>query len=187
MPSLPRSPSRFLSVTSLALVLAGCGDDDGTCGPGEEPAGGVTVEAVTFGDLRAGANNDCPTDGHPTAITIQGGQVDPAVDGQFLVLCLPRPDEIGSDPISFDDTDRVQVVDFFGQDEGDCELRFDRSRPATAGAVTFAGFCDDGVHGDGFAISLSGSLPFTRDCGDGPDEIIAGLGGRAAVGFVPAR
>lgn len=120
MPSPPRSRSRFRSATSglaallvgaAALAAAGCGDDD-ACGPGDEDAPGLRVEDIVFGEMTASPNNDCPPSAgeHPTAITIQGSQVEPAAPGQFLVLCLPRPDLIDDEPVSFTDTERIELV-----------------------------------------------------------------------------
>lgn len=188
MPSPPRSPSpcRFATSGLLALcaaAAAACGDDE-SCGPGGEEAPGLTVESITFGEMSASANNDCPpTAGeHPTSITIQGTQVDPAAAGQFLVLCLPRPDLIDDQPVAFSDADRIELVDLFGRDDSGCELRFDRSAQPGSGTATFSGFCENGTDSAGFAISLTGVLPFTRTCdGDDPTPFTAALGGRAAV------
>lgn len=192
MPSPPRSHSPSRSATSglaallagaLLALAAGCGDDE-SCGPGDEEAPGVTVESVTFDEMVASPNNDCPpTAGeHPTAITIQGSQTDPATPGQFLVFCLPRPDLIDDQPVSFTDSERIEIVDLFGRDAEGCDLSFDRSAEPGSGAVTFSGFCEDGTASAGFALSLSGVLPFTRTCdGADPAAITAELGGRAAV------
>ena len=192
MPSPPRSRSRSRSATSglaallvgaAALAAAGCGDDD-ACGPGDEDAPGLRVEDIVFGEMTASPNNDCPPSAgeHPTAITIQGSQVEPAAPGQFLVLCLPRPDLIDEEPVSFTDTERIELVDLFGRDGEGCDLRFDRSAEPGSGSVTFTGFCDNGTAGTGFAVSMTGVLPFTRTCdGSDPTAITAQLGGRAAV------
>ena len=188
MPSPLRSHSRFRFATSLFALaaLAGCGDDE-SCGPGDEAAPGLTVEAgaVTFGELAASANNDCPpTAGEdvPTSVTIQGTQIEPAAAGQFLVLCLPRPDLIDDQPVSFTDGDRIELVDLFGRDADGCVIRFDRTAGLGNAAATFSGFCDNGIASQGFALSLSGVLPFTRTCdGEEPAAITSELSGRAAV------
>lgn len=192
MPSPRRSPSPFRFATSALLALlaaATCACSGGdTCGPGDQEAPGLVVEAITFGEMSASPNNDCPpTAGeHPTSITIQGTQVDPVADGQFLVLCLPRPDLIDDQPVSFTDSDRIELVDLFGRDAAGCELRFDRAAEPGSGTATFSGFCDDGTDSAGFAISLTGVLPFTRTCeGGDPTPITAALGGRAAVAAAP--
>ena len=195
MPSLPRSLSLSRSSTSgfaAALLLAavvgvagaaGCSDDD-SCGPGDEEAPGLRVDEVVFDEMVASPNNDCPpTAGeHPTAITIQGSQVEPEAPGQFLVFCLPRPDLIDAEPVSLADSERIEVVDLFGRDAAGCELRFDRSAQPGSGSVTFSGFCANGTDSAGFAMALTGVLPFTRSCdGDDPTPLTVELGGRAAV------
>jgi hypothetical protein len=169
------------------LALPACGDDD-SCGPGDEEAPGLTVGSITFGNFGASANNDCPpTAGqHPTSITIQGEQVSPEVPGQFLVLCLPRPDLIDDQPVSFSDGERLELVDLFGQDGDGCAIRFDDSAEPGSAAATFTGFCDNGTSEAGFALSLSGNLPAARTCdGDPPEAEVAPLGGRAEVAASP--
>jgi hypothetical protein len=197
MPSPRRSPSPSRSATSGLLLLAfaalaasGCGDgDDDVCGPGDQPAPGLTVEAaaVTFGDFAASANNDCPpTAGeHPTSVTIQGEQVDPAVASQFLVLCLPRPDLIDDQPVPLTDGERIQLIDLFGRDADGCDIRFDSAAEPGNAAVTFSGFCDSGTDPAGFAIELSGVLPITRSCEGADSALTSELGGRAAVASAP--
>lgn len=146
----------------LCLAAACGGDDDETCGPGDA-AGGLAVGDLTFDDFRSSPNNDCtPMQGRePTSVTIQGDQSAPDGAG-FLVLCLPRPDEIGGDPISLADTDRVQVVDLFGKDADDCTVRVDDASDAS---VTFTGFCADGTDDAGYALALEGTISVTRTCG----------------------
>jgi hypothetical protein len=191
MPSPPRSrsPSRFSTSGLAALLLVAavgataCGDDD-SCGPGDDEAPGLRVDEIVFDGMVASPNNDCPpTAGeHPTAITIQGTQVEPEAPGQFLVFCLPRPDLIDGEAVSLTDSERIEVVDLFGRDGAGCELRFDRSAAPGSGSVTFSGFCDNGIDGAGFAMSLTGVLPFTRTCdGEDPTAVTVELGGRAAV------
>lgn len=193
MPSPRRSPSPSRSATSGALAglllaavaLAGCSDDD-SCGPGDQEAPGLTVEAaaVTFGNFAASANNDCPPSAgqHPTSITVQGEQIAPEVTGQFLVLCLPRPDLIDDQPVSFTDSERLEIVDLFGQDPDGCGIRFDDAAEPGSAAATFSGFCDNGTDQAGFALSLSGNLPITRTCdGDPPQALTSALSGRAEV------
>lgn len=169
-------------VVGAALAAAGCGDDD-ACGPGDEEAPGLRLDDVTFGEMIASPNNDCPPSAgeHPTAITIQGSQIEPEATG-FLVLCLPRPDLIDDQPVSFNDAERLELVDFFGRDGQGCELRFDDTAEPGSGSVTFSGFCGNGTDSAGFAVALTGVLPFTRRCdGEEPTAITGELGGRAAV------
>jgi hypothetical protein len=190
MPSPPRSrsPSRFstsgLAAAALLLALAGGCSDGESCGPGDDEAPVLRVDDVVFGELTASPNNDCPPPAgdHPTAITIQGIQIEPEAPGQFLVFCLPRPDLIDDQPVSFSDGERIELVDLFGRDGEGCQLRFDEAAAAGSGSITFSGFCDHGTSSDGFAVSLTGVLPFTRTCdGQDPTDVTAEIGGRAAV------
>lgn len=191
-----------LFAAALGLCAACGGDDDGggadagadgggeVCGPGDAPADGITVDVggdpeagAVFGQLRSSANNDCPPpeSGVPTSITIQGAQTDPAAPATFLTLCLPRPDLIESDPIPLDDDTRVQLVDLLAAPADGCSLDIDRER-APGGEVTFSGFCDDGVHEDGYALGFDATVPLLRACGEDPPEPVdAELGGRVAV------
>ena len=187
-PLRSRSPSRFATSGLAALLLAcvgaaGCSDGE-SCGPGDEEAPGLRVEDIVFGQMTASPNNDCPPPAGdpPTAITIQGTQTEPAAPGQFLVFCLPRPDLIDEEPVSFTDSERIELVDLFGRDPEGCELRFDDSAEPGSGSVTFSGFCADGTDSAGFALSMTGVLPFIRTCdGEDPTPVTAELGGRAAV------
>ena len=202
MRSPPSSPSPSRSRTSrvaplAALLLAcagaaGCGGDDGeACGPGEAPPDGITLavgaEEVTFGEVRSSPNNDCtpPGEDGPTSLTIEAAQLDPAYDGPGLILCLPRPDELGAGPVPLNDASLVEVIDLFGQDAAGCDLRLDRMRSA-GGSITFTGLCEAGVHPDGYAIELAATLPVTRTCpGDPASEEEASLTGTAAVSAGP--
>ncbi|HUS65729.1 MAG TPA: hypothetical protein VMZ28_14360 [Kofleriaceae bacterium] len=169
-------------LATVLLLAAGCGGDDdgGDCGPGEAGAD-LEVGDVTFSDFTASPNNDCtPVQGQePTSITIQGEQSDPDGTG-FLVLCLPRPDEIESETaISLADDELIVVIDLFGQDQAGCSVRVDD--PAT-GTATFSGYCDDGADDDGFALALTGTVTVTRTCGDAdPTTEALDLDGDAAV------
>ena len=167
----------------LALVAAGCGNDP-VCGPGDVSARGLIVETglgpLTYGDGTSSPNNDCPVDGAPTSLTIEIVQVDPpTVEERALVLCLPRPDQIGSEPIDLADDSRIQVIDIFA-DEADCLISIDRSRPVS-GTATFTGFCDDGTAPDGYALGLSGTIPATRTCRGGDEAIELTLSGELAL------
>lgn len=191
-PSASRSNTERLlaALAGAALVaVAGCGGDDSVCGPGDAPVDGVTVAESTFGQFWSSPNNDCPPPGGsgPTSLTVQGAQTDPEapVDSTFLVLCLPRPDEIGSAPIPLTDSDRVQLIDLVATDADDCDVELDRDRPL-AGTITFSGFCGDGDGDEGYAISFDATVPMLRTCSvDGepgePEPIEAEVGGRVAV------
>jgi hypothetical protein len=177
-----------MALAALLVVewAGGCGGDD-DCGAGDAPVDGLTLSAggtsaLTLGDVRSSANNDCTPDqsSGPISLTIEATELAPT-RGLGLVLCLPRPGEIGAAAISLADPDRIQFVDLFVEDEGGCTLRRDSSREP-AGEALFAGFCQDGGHPDGYALSLSGTLPALRTCpGGDPDPITLTASGTAAV------
>jgi hypothetical protein len=193
-----RSASRS-SIDRRALALlgllaagaaAGCGDD-AQCGAADAPSDGVTVaagsgeaETAAFGEFHSSPNNDCPPPGGGGAVslTVQGAQVDPAGVTGFFILCLPRPDDIGGGAISLTDEDRVQLIDLVGETADGCGLDLDRDRPLE-GTITFSGFCDDGTHADGYAMSFDATVPLLRTCAEGGDDepIDAELGGSVAV------
>lgn len=172
----------------LALPLAAlpaCGEP---CGPGDAPASGVTATAggtsVAYGQFTTSPNNDCSVAGHPTSLTLDGIQTDPAASPPLhLTFCLPRPDEIGGDPIPLDDTQRIEVIDLFAE-MGDCFLSLDRTAPPT-GSITFSGYCDDGTDPAGYAIAFDGAVAGTLSCPDGDggtdQSVTVTLGGQAAV------
>ena len=99
----------------------------------------------------------------------------------FVVFCLPRPHEVGSDPISFDDTQQIDMISFLGRDTGGCSVVLDGDRPLGDATTQLDGFCDDGASPDGFAMTLAGSLPFTRTCVDVDEPIEATLAGTVRV------
>ena len=144
------------------------------CGPADAPLAGATVAiegdpgGIAYGDFTSSPNNDCPPPGGgPTSLTIEGTQTDLAPGERFsMVLCLPRPDEIGSAPISLDDDQLVQLIDVNARLDGDCTLRLDASTPPS-GTVTFSGYCGDGNAGSGYALTFDGSAAGTRTCPDG--------------------
>jgi hypothetical protein len=163
--------------------MAACGGGE-ECGPGDAPADGITVEAsdavAEFGQFGSLAANDCPPPegGEATSITIQATQV--GADG-FLTLCLPRPDQIDDAPIPIEDSERVQLIDLVASTSDGCRIEVDGDREPS-GEVTFSGFCDDGTHEGGYALSFAATVPLVRTCGDDPaEQLEAQLGGRVAV------
>lgn len=202
---------RATALLLAALAVCACGDDGGdgdggpdagpdasseVCGPGDAPADGVIVDVggdpeagAVFGQLRSSANNDCPPPetGGPTSITIQGAQTDPADPKTFLTLCLPRPDLIEGEPVplvdddAIDDDTLVQLIDLLAAPADGCRLDIDGDR-APGGEVTFSGFCDDGIHEDGYALAFAATVPLLRTCGaDPPEPVDAELTGEVAV------
>jgi hypothetical protein len=164
----------------LALALAGCGGNP--CGPGGAPATGLLASSadvtLTYGNLTAGANNDCPATDAPSGVvslTISGAQTD---GGGLLTLCVPRPDQLAKMPLALG-TD-VHVVDF-GGDKNGCTYAFDTTRPPSA-MVSTTGMCDNGTNKDGFALSMTGDVSLTQTCtGMNPTSVAVQLSGTVAV------
>lgn len=173
-----------LVILAALPFLPACGEP---CGPGDAPPSGVTAtaggETVEYGQFTTSPNNDCSVAGHPTSLTLDGVQTDPATSPPLhLTFCLPRPDEIGSDPVPLDDTQRIEVIDIFA-DAGGCLLSLDRTVTPT-GTITFTGYCGDGTDPAGYAISFDATVGGTLSCsGDaGADQsVTVTLGGEAAV------
>jgi len=147
---------------ALPIALAGCGDDT-VCGPGDQPTEAITGEVasmqISYDSFLSSPNNDCPTDGSPTSITIEARQQG---TNRPLVFCLPRPESIDNTPIAVDDDTLIQVIDSFA-DVGGCLMSVDRSRPVS-GTLTFEGFCDDGQNADGYALTFDATFPVTLSC-----------------------
>lgn len=159
------------SLGLCALAAAGCGEER-VCGPGDAPAAGISAaipgEEITYGGFTSSPNNDCPPPGGgPTSLTIEGTQAGLGPEERFsITLCLPRPDQLGDDPVPLDDADLVQLEDVNARLADDCRLRLDYSDPPE-GTILFSGYCEDGLHGSGYALTLDGEVTGTRICPDG--------------------
>jgi hypothetical protein len=176
---------RLIILTALlAATLPACGEP---CGPGDAPASGVTGsaegETVAYGQFTTSPNNDCSVAGHPTSLTLDGIQTDPAASPPLhLTFCLPRPDQIDGE-VALDDLERIEVIDLFAE-MGDCFLALDRT-VAPTGTITFDGYCADGTDPAGYAIRFDGTVGGTLSCPDGDGgadrSVTVTLGGEAAV------
>lgn len=166
-------------------VLAACGDDGGgtVCGVAAgTPAGALTLVAapttqpVSIVDFIWGVNNDCtPTGASVISVTIRGQQMGGGESG--VGFCLPRPDQIGSAPVSLRDTTLVQLVGA-SYVEGDCVVS-PAADALPSGTLTFTGFCTEA--GTRFQIALAGQIAASRDCGAAPTSTTMMLGGTALV------
>jgi hypothetical protein len=191
---MQRSP--FRSNTELAVVLfaaaaclAGCSDDDGSCGPGSAPAAGATLtvggETVTYGGFSASVNNDCTLGASGViSVTVHGRQ---SGGTSALTLCLPRPDLLGSDAVPLVpsrvppmESDRAQLIDSTAMLMGGCTVQKDPTMQPS-GTATFLGYCDGGENAAGYAIALAGTVPLVRTCGTTMDNVTGTLGGTVAV------
>jgi hypothetical protein len=180
------SRSRFLSATSLALVVAaGCGGDD-DCGPGDAPAVGLVASSsavtLTYGNLRSTVGNDCPATGAPAGVislTIESAQTDGT--GLFT-LCIGRPDLLAERAQALGcDLPGVaaRIIDLTGS-AGGCSFVFDDEQVVT-GDATSTGMCGNGDDPAGFALTVSGGATLIRTCGTTVDSVEVTLSGRVAV------
>lgn len=184
----------FLSSISLLLFLAGCpSDDDPTCGPNGAPGSGIVAGdvdiTITYGNLEAGINNDCPDADAPegvVSVSIHGVQVDGI---GLLTLCISRPDLIATQEQALGPDvpgSAVHVVDVTGTFDN-CTYELDPNRIPT-GKATTSGMC--GVNGDdpaGFALTLDGSVGLLRMCTGLPDQTVQVLlTGKVAVAAPPS-
>ena len=180
---------RWLFLSSTSALLLGCPGPEPVCGAGDAPADGLTaVEGgvtIRYGDFMASANNDCPAPGGGvTSVTVFGHQIEPTGNA-VIAFCLPRPDALSGEidlvPVHEPalDSDRVQVVDVEGVPDADCRWSFEGEPDGTA---TFEGFCDNGAHADGFALTLDATLPAVKTCTGDPDaDVEVTLAGTVAV------
>src|SRR5882724_4291056 len=86
----------WIALAASAALAAGCGGND-NCGPDGAPGAGLVASgdqvSLSFGQLSAGLNNDCPVSDAPagvTSLTIHGAQTNNP--GWFITLCVTRPD-----------------------------------------------------------------------------------------------
>jgi hypothetical protein len=188
--------SRFHSATdalaaAALAILAGCGgggnstDAPAACGPGDAPQTGLIASGpatLTYGQLIGGLNNDCPATGAPAGVislTIAGVQTDGT---GLLTLCVARPDRLAGQAQSLGQDvagSEVRVVDLTGTASG-CSFTLDTAKPVS-GTATSTGLCQNGGDPAGFALTLDGTLSFTRTCGATVDSVQATVHGRVAV------
>ena len=186
------SRSRFLSITSsVALgLVACCGNSkpkpDAPCGPNGAPAVGLVASStnpdltLTYGNLTAGANNDCPDPSAPAGVvslTISG----PQTDGAGLVtMCIGRPDLLPQGlTLGFGTDAGVQLIDFDGSTENGCTYSLVTTPPT--GTVSAGGECDNGAGSAGFSLTVSGTVTLMETCGPSTGTVTAALGGTVAI------
>lgn len=137
---------------------------------------------MTYGQLVAGLNNDCPVSDAPSGVvsmTIEAVQS----DGQGrITLCIPRPDQLADQALALGTANgaAVQIFDFAGT-ANNCTLAIDASR-AVGGTASTTGLCGNGADPGGFALVLDGTASLTRTCGANVDTVAVTLRGRVAVG-----
>jgi hypothetical protein len=172
----------FLSTTSLALAVAACSDDGGSCGPKSAPEFGLVATngsdvALTYGGLSSSPNHDCPDPNAPMgveALTVTG----PLSGGTgFINFCIPRPDLLATTPgrLGFE----VKLVDL-SSTLNSCQLTLN-SAAVPSGTVTADGMCDNGQNKAGYALTVTGNAVLSRDCGGTIDMVPVALSGTVAV------
>jgi hypothetical protein len=171
---------RLLFLSSISgLVATGCGDD--SCGPGDAPKTGLLASSadvtLTYGNLTAGANNDCPDPDAPAGVvslTIGGTQTDGTA---IVTFCLPRPDQLAQMDLQLGTG--LRIIDFNGEKDG-CMFTIEGTRPVT-GTVHATGLCDNGKDSAGFALGIDGNISLRRNCPTMTDTIAVTLEGKVAV------
>jgi hypothetical protein len=165
------------------LAFGGCGDG-GTCGPAGAAPDGLTVVAegvtLTYSDLAASANNDCPDPTAPSGIislTVTGNQVGGT---GFFTVCVPRPDKLAAALTLGSD---VQLVDVSGS-TASCTYSLDSSQPAS-GTATAKGACSHGADAAGFAWTFDGTAHVHRTCATTTDTVAVQISGTVAVAGPP--
>ncbi|MEO6774675.1 MAG: hypothetical protein ABI467_16995 [Kofleriaceae bacterium] len=178
------SHSLYLLAISCAGLAGACSGDD--CGSPGSAEYGLVVSSdevmLSFGDLVAGANNDCPASDAPSGVvslTISGTQM-PGSQGSgaagLVTFCIPRPDQLGGDqPLG----SAVKIVDLSGMD-ATCSYTLDHNHLPT-GSAHGTGVCGNGIDKAGFGLVFDGFLGLTRTCGTTVDSVSVGLTGDVAV------
>jgi hypothetical protein len=165
----------FLSITSL---LACSDNPQPACGPGSaadtiDVVAGATT--ISYGDLSAGANNDCPDPMAPAGIV--SITIERPFDGNgVFTLCIKRPDKLAAGLQLGTD---VKVVDVTAT-SGGCSYLVDNSTPAT-GTAKATGLCKNGTDKAGFALVLNGTVTLSRMCGSTTDQVAATIDGTVAI------
>ena len=164
----------------LSIISSGCSSP--SCGPMGAFELGLTASAsadninLVFGDLAAGANNDCPDPSAPAnviSLTINGAEMGGA---GIVTFCIGRPDELaGGLPLG----SGVKVVDLNATD-ATCSYAVDATIPPS-GTVTGQGVCDNGTNSAGFALVFDGFVSLKRTCGATVDTVSVQLKGTVAV------
>jgi hypothetical protein len=175
--------SRSLFLLAISVVAAGCSDDSSTtCGPGGAATDGLTAGngsdvSLTFENLSASANNDCPDPAAPSGVislTITGSQK----NGTGLVtFCVPRPDKLTTGNVQLGSD--VKIVDLNGTSNS-CMLTTNATT-VPLGSVGSIGVCDNGTNHAGFALVFAGNVVLSRDCAGTVDNVPVQLVGTVAV------
>jgi hypothetical protein len=135
--------------------------------------------SLTYGDLTAGANNDCPAADAPTGVvslTVTGAQMSTTAGAGLITLCIPRPDQLGSDVAL---GSAVKIIDLTGTD-ATCSYTYDASHIPT-GTVHGIGVCANGTDKAGFGLVFDGFVGLRRTCAGTTDSVSVGITGNVAI------
>jgi hypothetical protein len=170
---------RLLFLSSISWLVA-CGGDD--CGDPAAFEFGLTVSSdqvnLVFGDLKAGANNDCPDPAAPAGVvslTIAGSQM--GGTGLFT-MCVGRPDLLETMALTLGSA-QVHLVDVNAMDAM-CSYALD-STQVPSGTVQGEHMCGNGIDPKGFGLVFNGHLGLRRTCAATIDSIAVGITGDVAV------
>lgn len=176
----------FLSIISaLVGALPACSDN---CGPnGASDFGLVVGDASTqlvFGNLRSGANNDCPDPSAPAGVislTIRGSMM----DGTGLItLCAPRPDLMNMQTVPLvgptGTIPGVRVIDLNGMDTMGCSYVLEPMRPPV-GTAQAHGVCKNGADKAGYSLVVDGNVSLTKTCDTATSTVALSFSGEGAV------
>jgi hypothetical protein len=174
--------SRSLCLLAISLCAAGC-SDDANCGSPGSAGFGLTVSSdevnLVYGGLTASENNDCPAADAPAgviSVTINGTQMSTIAAAGLLTLCIPRPDQLGTELNLGTD---VKIVDLSGMDD-DCNYKIDPAHVPT-GTVQGVGVCGNGSDKAGFGLIFKGFIGLRRTCATTSDSVSVGITGNVAV------
>jgi hypothetical protein len=173
---------RLLFLSSISAALLACSGDD--CGDPAAFEFGLTVSnsdvSLAYGDLLAGANNDCRENDAPAGVislTIAGSQM--GVSAPFT-MCVGRPDLLETMPLTLGSA-HVHLVDVSGTDMASgCTFTLDATQ-IPSGTVQAEHMCGNGVDAHGFGLVFDGHLGLRRTCGVTIDSIAVGITGHVAV------
>jgi hypothetical protein len=174
--------SRLLCLLAISGFAAGCSGDDASCGSPGSAGFGLTVSSdevnLVYGGLTSSANNDCPATDAPAGVvslTINGTQMSTIASAGLLTLCIPRPDQLGSEVNLVD----VKFFDLTGMD-ANCNYTFDSGHVPT-GTVQGIGVCANGTDKAGFGLVFNGFVGLRRTCATATDSVSVGITGNVAV------
>lgn len=174
--------SRLLYRLIISSGFVACGGEATVCGSAGAPEFGLSLVApalnLGFGQLMAGANNDCPDPAAPSGVvslTIAGTE---SSGNGLITFCVARPDRLTTQALPLGSTG-VRLIDLNAA-VGGCTYAIDTSQ-APSGTVRSSGMCANGTDPRGFVLTVQASVKLRRTCGAASETIDVALQGDAAV------